>query len=1044
MDQKKLFKKQTTALGILWFLGLLSVLGCSKDIVDKTFSSEASVFEIGRVVAYSTLPTIKKGWSDFKTGNYIDLVACLKNKGINAPLLNDTFSVSTPNGRFLAKSDENGCIRWGDYHAFHFIGQEHYRSYNIIIEGIGRHKGRYSIPLAVNPWKDNAQAVKDLRFDQLAPKYLISKTHNKNPVPIHVKDIKVAYEEGYLKDLETYSVVYNVSLWPTFKRFGLDQNIIETPFKEGFFNLEFILLEKTPKNSEYFQIAKTKKNISIQNSFLNTAITFNIKPNNWPKATSLLKVLVKISPIGSAPRLEPFQGMITMNDMLKNNHSTPIRIISEFSDHIISRTGFTQTHRDDFVFEIDEVSAQYGVLVDKNYNKKPNKILRSKIKIRLSGALQKEILRNTNFSVTVINEDGQEDGSKRIVEVDSKGNLETYALIHYNVYNCEHWFPLKIKIEAVSGQFKGLKKERTIAVNPWNKTDFFYDIKRQGPPPQSSCILPKVHIAKVKYINQEIDQNNFYLDRYLNLSIRKFYRIIFQPQLKIFSSHLQETTLAPIMYGNFTLRWDLYTPKKSQVDYQNIHFDDFTYITSAEKDISVKDGIVDERIALPFYIEETISLSYKNLVVLTLVPKDGPYLQPATRHFAFYAKDAHRERETRELTNYRLKPKDLKVLNHIRLTGFKIPPGFNNEELPSSIELYKQYLQNTRDERTETMFITPDELTYLLKDTSHDFYDPEYPEITKLDYNRLFFGDSPLPSSILKKICPFFYSPTQNKDLLDCFESPHKHIDRIPMTHILDIVDRKKVTNINGRVLNIPHATFIKDQKSTIRLGKRFSVSLGSRSSEGMGKKSSFGHYEGYSWGLNIPVSLYFNIGGSYSKDNELFKRNISSQMSTVFSFNYADIKQLALSLNAIKLRFNAKVVSCFSIFPKRPSVSVRAHVCQKERYAKVEEEWFFVADLAKENNQIISDPARIGDSDGPMLIRSRFNFNRFWNKIQRKSISSTKNFLSDIDQNNAIKKHLSLLDRKKISIFTGDAIQEYNFFPGLSVLTHSYSRGRP
>ena len=536
----------------------------------------------------------------------------------------------------------------GFYKNFDFLGQEHYSPHTIKLRGVGNHKGILSIPLAVNPWKNSPNAVKDLRFDQLSRQYIKKQPHQAESSNLHVKSTKISYKNGVFKNLsnssQVYTLSYDISLWPTYKRAGLDGELLEESFKDGNFKVTLSLMEKIPSTKRYFTISTTEQVISIKNGFLNTPVAFNIQPRNWPGGSSLLEMFIQLSPLKGPDSLGVFQGAVSMKNMVQNNHDTPGRLTpsfnfatmtSQFRPESIKKDDNAE-ERNDFIFEIDSIQGEHGSLTGKGHNTSSDKTLKSKLHLQLVSPFNKDVIKKTRFLITIFDQDGNPDtGEERIASIDSKGVLKSYALIHYNAYNCSQWLPYKIKIKAIDGQIKGLEKERTILFNPWNPSDFFYDSVHRKPPENSNCTPPSVHIADIKYSNDELDRENFLMDNYLNLSIRKFYKINFKPLLKITSSYQKETTPQTITYGKFILRLDLYSPKKAQVNYQNPDLTNFKYVTSAEQKVSVEEGVINAKMGMPFYIEESVVLSYKNIIVITLTPVDEPFLRGTTRFFFF-------------------------------------------------------------------------------------------------------------------------------------------------------------------------------------------------------------------------------------------------------------------------------------------------------------------------------------------------------------------------------------------------------------------------
>ena len=1019
---------------------VISVLfSCSNNVEDKTKTLKGTAFSATRVTTYSTLPTKLQNWGNFLNGNHIEMSTCIKNKGINAPVIHDQFTIHFSNGSSTQKtSNENGCIYWGIYKNFDFLTQEHYAHHTIKIEGTGKHKGSLTIPLAINPWKDTSNAVKDLRFDQLSSGYMKNVSQqSKNEQNLYIKSTKISYKRSEFQNLTnaspTYTLSYDISLWPTYKRIGLDGELIEETFKEGSFEVVLSLMEKVPSSKRYFNISTAKQNVTIKNGFLNTPVTFHLQPQHWPQGSSLLEMFIQLKPMDGPDSLGNFHGAVSMKNMLQNNHDVPTPFSPSFNYKIQTnqlRIESEDKPRDDFIFEIDSIKAEYGALTGENYNFNSQKTLKSKLHLRLVSPFNEEIIKKTHFLVTIRDQNGNPDTeNERIASINANGILETYALLHHNAYNCEQWLPYQVTIKAIDGQLRGLEKKRTILLNPWNKNNFFYDTVRQTPPEQISCTPPQVFVAEVEYSNDELDRDNFHLDTYLNLSIRKFYNINFKPLLKIISSYQKETPPKPITYGKFTLRLDLYTPKHPHVDYKNPDLNNFTHVTSSEKDVTVEEGVINENMGMPFYIEETVVLSYKNIIAITLTPQNEPYLQPSTRFFPFYAQEVNKKTRTLPLNNYRLKRNSFKTLQHIRRTGFKLPPGLLESTLISPLNLFKTWFYGNKvvSSKEQDSFINLNELNEKLSSI-------EEPPLPFLEQERLLYEPSQLAKQTLQKLCPLFYTNSYDeKNLDDCKEDPNQHLDRQVNNHIVEIVSTKEIPTRDGKTITVPVGTYKEGVNGSLQVGNRFSNSAGIRSSSGVGDRSTNSTQRHFSWGIKSPGFVGGSTGSSYAEQDMDYEQNVHSQMATTFNFGYAEIKQNILTFNSLALEFETKIITCFTISSKKNSNTSPLYICANQpHYARMTERWYFIADLNKKNSQFISDPGRIGDSRGPHIIRGRFNFNYFWTQVIEKSSVAIHRVALYPDERDSVTRHILQIHKHESGLFDKHQKNGYDFFPGL------------
>ena len=1023
------------------------IVSCSQEVEDKTPQLRASTFSASRVATYSTQLTKLQRWGDFPRSNRIDLTTCITNKGIRAPIMEEPFAIHFPDGTSVKKtSNEKGCLYWSIDKNFDFLFPQHYTAYPIKIEGIGNYKGSLAITLAIDPWqKDKANVVKDLRFDQLDPRYLHTPSKDSFAPNLHIKSAEISQKKGEFQQLSSspsYVLSYDVSLWPTYKRVGLNGELIEQPFNEGDFKVVLSLMEKIPSTGQYYNISTTEQETFIKNSFLNTSVTFDVPPQRWPQGASQLEMFIQIVPIEGPDSLGTFHGTVAMKDMTQNSHKAPEQFTPKLDFMTLTSQFRSEPVKDvppdDFIFEIDSIKAEYGTLSGQSYKQSSEKTLKSKLYLRLASTFHKELIRKTRFLVTVYDQDGNSDGAteERIAPIDSNGILETYALVRYNVYNCAQWRPYTIKIRAIDGQINGLEKERTVLFNPWNKDNFFYDADRQMPPATPDCTPPQVHVNKIEYSNEGLDRDNFHLDTYLNLSIRKIYNIQFSPLLKVTSSHQKETLPTAITYGAFTLRLDLYTPKKAEVNYNNPNLDNFSYITSAEKDVIVEEGVINTDMKMPFDIEETIFLSYKNIVAITLTPKNEPHLRPSTRFFAFDAREAKRNIQTRPLSNYRMKSQDLKILQFIRKSGFKLPRGLLVKNPPPPLQLYQTWLFSQSSQASESFFNFKQ-----LEEKNARLGDPKL-ILTPLDKERLIFEPSLLAKQTLKKICPLLYHQTTDPDFQDCLNNPEKHIQRRPSNHIIDIITTKPVHLKDGSVLDVPVGIYKEGVNGAMLTGNRISHSQGVRSTDAKGVGDRYSVQKHFSWGIKSPGFIGGEQGVSFANQDESYDRSSQAEMATSFNFNYLEIKQNVLTFNKLALEYTAEVIPCFSVISLRDP-DLQFHICDEQsRYSRMTEQWYFVADLNKKGSQFIADPGRLGDLRGPRVIRGRYNFNHFWEQVKKNSRLAIHHTVLYPFKMDYTKQHLLQVQEHQNKLLEKRDPGGYHFFPGLTTPTPESERG--
>ncbi len=156
------FSKKTTLLS---FTALVTMLFVScKSAEDK--GSISSTFYVDSIKA-SEVATLEFNSWGYPKKKLFNFVACVKDKALMAPITEQAFSVSDEQTSKAQKTDSRGCFNWSESHDFDFFAPEAFIEIKRNISALGNHTGSIDLALAINPWRDGASSVIDLRYDRV-------------------------------------------------------------------------------------------------------------------------------------------------------------------------------------------------------------------------------------------------------------------------------------------------------------------------------------------------------------------------------------------------------------------------------------------------------------------------------------------------------------------------------------------------------------------------------------------------------------------------------------------------------------------------------------------------------------------------------------------------------------------------------------------------------------------------------------------------------------------------------------------------------------
>lgn len=194
----------------------------------------------------------------------------------------------------------------------------------------------------------------------------------------------------------------------------------------------------------------------------------------------------------------------------------------------------------------------------------------------------------------------------------------------YEQFKWSHWLKKDFYVEVASGPLKKKGVGTLLYINPYetNRLLFSFDANWDKVPEENPLQeYKRIHIDGVMYIQIGNDQNQFKVNDYLGLTVSKSYQVVLHPRLDMGHRFTEGHPRYIKMHdGRFRLKFMLLAPNKADIDINENNFMDFTYITGAEKIVTLKDGVINSRINIPIRLSDLPRLATRAVTVFKLEP----------------------------------------------------------------------------------------------------------------------------------------------------------------------------------------------------------------------------------------------------------------------------------------------------------------------------------------------------------------------------------------------------------------------------------------
>lgn len=287
-------------------------------------------------------------------------------------------------------------------------------------------------------------------------------------------------------------------------------------------------------------------------------------------------------------------------------------------------------------FELGDVRLTYDSEQDKKDSNLRWKSFQTEVSSCVKVPKTGGILRHTEIKLSFHNQDtgqvsfarakSETTGEDGVITTNDQGCFTTDFISRYEQYKNSYWMTIIMKMEVRSGPLASITEYRKVYINPWENTRGTFGIGEEGriPPPavDFKSRWAKFHLDGVMYIQIGNDTKRMKINKYLGLTIAKTYQVVLNPYVD--REHRYSPGQVPIRRlvseGKFKLSMVLLAPKDGDILINKHNFEDFEYITGAQKIVHVKNGVINEVMTIPFPINELPRLAVRTMSIFKIEP----------------------------------------------------------------------------------------------------------------------------------------------------------------------------------------------------------------------------------------------------------------------------------------------------------------------------------------------------------------------------------------------------------------------------------------
>ncbi len=445
-------------------------------------------------------------------------------------------------------TDPSGCFYWNEKIEFSPTEDETYLEISRTLKPESVHQGSVTVNLAVNPWRKDGEAFRDLRVQARPERIRAAGTAQAQSAGSSSLQVSGVSIEVTLKSAVTLDSVMQIAFEPKLVRKAFDGKPIISEIADGSLELTVQLVAMKGNQSEIITAPLTLQPVAIKNGVVR--LTHNLPWLRHPSREAILELRFRAKAIHTPSAVLPDQGHLVIGaldgQILSQNgplQALPGEIFSAPAPDVAGDNGARNAN-----FLIGKVRVERIDVLSLDGIGKPRLIELQMVSCLKNGLSMKPIL-DESFSLE--SNDGWKE--EKVTESDS-GCLIWKTRLNFDYSGGAKPIRTELTITGKSGFYQGASAKRVVYFVPGvlSESSVLLDEQFDGAPTPTVADgrRPELVLTGAAY---KFRGRSFEIDSMLNLSTKRRYRLSFSPAIRRMG---REGWLSPerITGGKFTVR----------------------------------------------------------------------------------------------------------------------------------------------------------------------------------------------------------------------------------------------------------------------------------------------------------------------------------------------------------------------------------------------------------------------------------------------------------------------------------------------------------
>jgi len=531
---------------------LFALLGsaCSNKGADRaTETGTQATFVVDAVTAEVSDAASDPNFAAYANARLFHFRACLKDVGVLQPINGAVFAIYDGERKVDERgTDASGCLFWSERFDFSPTADETYLEANRVIQAVTVHRGKVTLPLVVNPWRKDADAFRDLRF-QARPANLKANGASGTSASLLVDSISVNVSFG---SGDSTRGQLELAFAPKLRRRAFDGQSIIEDLPEGKVALwmQFVALQGSqPKAlTEVIDAPEVPFRGNVHWSGAPTWLSL-------PSRDSLIELRFEARPIGADAAVTPARGSVALGRLTGPvlAHDGALRAAEDLP-FVESKAVANSEPGRAWAIQVGKVQAERVEVVAVDGLGKP-KELEYQFLACIKNRLSLEPVLGERFRVTSVG------ASEEVASDSDAGCLRWHRKVEFQFASAPHPIRSEVEISGLGGYYQGVVERRVVYLLPWQASagTSLIDEKFDGGPSPGAIAdgtAPELLLTAASY---KFQGRSFEVDSLLNLVGVRRYRFSLSPAIRRMTRDAGWLAPEPLQTGKFHVRFLLET-----------------------------------------------------------------------------------------------------------------------------------------------------------------------------------------------------------------------------------------------------------------------------------------------------------------------------------------------------------------------------------------------------------------------------------------------------------------------------------------------------